>query len=140
MNTNLFYVDDDQDDLEFFQEAMESIGEQATLFTVGDDMIKAMHSPPPAPSVVFLDLNMPIKSGFELVEEIKASKAFSHLPLIIYSTANDQATIDRCNKLGASLYVPKPTSIKELQDVLKYIINIDWETWKPTPANFLYKH
>ena len=139
VTTTLFYVDDDRDDLEFFQEAVDRIGESVTVFHLGDDMINAMHNPPPAPSIVFLDLNMPDKTGFDLLKEIKESTAFKGLPLIIYSTASDSNTVEKCRKMGASLYVRKPTSQAALQQAIRYVLSIDWNTFKPTAKNFLYQ-
>ena len=137
--TSIFYVDDDSDDLNFFQDAVDAINKNVRLFTMGDDMIKAMHNPPPAPSIVFLDLNMPTKSGFEIINEIKASGAFQGLPLIVYSTASDNYTVNKCRQLGACLYIVKPTSMAALKAALQKVLEIDWATFKPTPKNFLYR-
>ncbi len=135
--TSIFYVDDDRDDLDFFQEAVERLGERVALFHLADDLIEAMHNPPPQPSIVFLDLNMPNKNGFDLLQEIKASDAFQNLPLVVYSTASDTHTVQRCRKLGASLYIRKPTSIAALQQALRNVLAINWETFEPCEKNFV---
>jgi CheY-like chemotaxis protein len=135
--TSLFYVDDDPDDLEFFQEAVNAIGESVVLFSLADDMINAIKNPPPAPSIIFLDLNMPNKSGFEVIQEIKRSEAYKGLPLVVYSTASHDATVERCREMGANLYIRKPTSLTELKEAIKYVAGVDWK--KLPPTDFLYK-
>lgn len=135
--TSLFYVDDDQDDLEFFEEAVCKLGQGVMLFQGAEELLSVIKNPPPTPSMVFLDLNMPNKNGFEVLQEIKGSENFKNFPLIIYSTATDSNTVDRCRKLGASLYVRKPTSLPALQQVLRQVLSIDWENFKPDAKNFV---
>ncbi|MBF6607930.1 MAG: response regulator [Flavobacterium sp.] len=133
----LFYVDDDRDDLEFFQQAVENLGERVALFHLADELIAAIRNPPPVPSMIFLDLNMPNKNGFDLMQEIKESEAFRDLPLVIYSTASDSHTVERCRLLGASLYIRKPTSIAALQQALRQVLQIDWTSFRPDAKNFV---
>lgn len=133
---SFFYVDDDTDDLEFFEEAVGQIGKSVRLFTNPEDVLAAVaqHADP---LLLFLDLNMPHKNGFEVLKEIKESNSAQKFPVIIYSTASDSATVDRCRNLGASLYIRKPTSLAALQQVLRKVLLIDWETFKPDVKNFM---
>ena len=135
--TSLFYVDDDIDDLEFFQEAIEILGEQVILFHNANDLLFSLNDSSIAPSMVFLDLNMRTKNGVGVLEEIKSSEHFRKFPILVYSTASDSATVDRCRKLGASLYIRKPTSLPALKQVLRQVLAIDWETFKPDLKNFV---
>ena len=138
VTTTLFYVDDDPEDLIFFKTATEAIGEDVTLFSLGDEMIRAMQNPPPAPSIVFLDLNMPLRSGYDLLKELKSSFAFCNIPIVILSTACDRATIQKCRDLGASLYVTKPPSLKLLKKVLEGVVKIDWTNFNTNDQNFVF--
>ena len=54
-NKPLFYVDDDEDDLEFFLEVACSIGIEAKLFNRGDKLLFSLLNPPPNPSLIFID-------------------------------------------------------------------------------------
>lgn len=71
----IFYTDDDLDDLDFFTEVVESMENGVELVTQnnGKKLLEALHNPPPAPSVVFLDLNMPGINGFDVLTEIRQS-------------------------------------------------------------------
>jgi response regulator RpfG family c-di-GMP phosphodiesterase len=137
--TKVFYIDDDQDDLDFFKYATDEIGESVKLFSLPDEMIRTLHNPPPLPSVVFLDLNMPLKTGFDILKELKASEAFKLLPLIVYSTSGNSETIRQCRKLGASMYIEKPSTTEELKTAIKFVLAKDWEKFPTTDENFKYK-
>ncbi len=135
--TSLFYVDDDQDDREFFQDAVSRLGQEVLLFHMADDLLKAIVNPPKVPSIVFLDLNMPNKNGFEVLKEMKSLDTTNKLPIVIYSTATDSKTVEQCRKLGASLYVRKPSSLPALQQVLRQVLAIDFSSFKPDTKNFV---
>lgn len=137
--TCLFYIDDDTDDLEFFKAACDELGKSVKLFHFPDDFFRDLRNPPPAPTLIFLDLNMPLRSGFEIIEELKISKTFCDVPLIVYSTAADVETVKRCRKFGASMYVVKPTSLRSLKNVIQAVLKIDWQQREVSDANFLYK-
>lgn len=132
----LFYVDDDDDDLGFFEEAVQTLGHEVHLFNLADKMIEALNNPPPSPSMVFLDLNMPGKSGFEIINEIRQSEMCKDLPIVVYSTAADFGTIKKCREHGANLYITKPTSMSALQRALKHVLAIDLT--QVQDKNFLY--
>ena len=137
--TQLFYIDDDQDDLEFFKDATDELGESVALFSLPEELIKKLHNPPPSPSVIFMDLNMPVKTGYDILQHIRDSAAFKDLPLVIYSTSNNTSTFKKCRDMGASLYITKPTSIGALKKAIQYVIDIDWENFEATEHNFIYR-
>ncbi|MFC4478672.1 response regulator [Flavobacterium chungangensis] len=137
--TTLFYADDDEDDRMFFEEVAQQIGESISLFELGDHMLLKLQNPPPSPSLIFLDLNMPIKDGFEVLAEIKASSSLKHVPVIILSTAGNAETVEKCFNLGASLYVRKTMSIADLKKAVEYVLSINWEKQHITMDSFLYK-
>ena len=59
------------------------------------------------PDIVLLDLIMPNKNGFEILEEIKAEKQFKDLPIIVLSNLGQKSDIARSKKLGAADYLVK---------------------------------
>ena len=138
-HTIIFYADDDIDDLEFFIDALEERRDSVSLFELGDKMLQALRNPPPKPSIIFLDLNMPIKSGFDILREINLSPAFRDIPVLILTTSINENDVIRAKELGARMYIRKPTSIIELKKTMTYILSIDWENFNPTAKEFLYK-
>ncbi len=68
-----------------------------------------MKNPPPAPSLVFVDLNMPVKNGFDVNKDIRSSKNFKDIPIIVLSTSSDSASVSKSESLGANYCIQKPS-------------------------------
>lgn len=143
MNTdslyNIFYTDDDKDDQEVFREVMAEINQDIYIFTQnnGDELMDLLKNPPPKPHIVFLDLNMPVKNGYEVLREIRQVEKMKHLPVIIFSTSGDDQAVAETKKLGATLYIRKPEDYGQLKKILKNVLTIDWSTFKPN-GHYVY--
>lgn len=137
-HTIIFYADDDVDDLEFFIDALEEKRDSVFLFELGDKMLYALRNPPPSPSIIFLDLNMPVISGFDILREINLSPAFKDTPVLILTTSVNPNDITKARELGARMYIRKPTSLLELRKVINHVLGIDWENFNPSEKEFLY--
>lgn len=138
----IFYADDDEDDLETFSEAIKELKEKRKVVTLngGVKLLDALNNPPPTPSIVFVDLNMPGKNGLEVIREIRANENLSHLPVVVLSTSSDDTSIALSNKLGANYYVIKASTYSALKDSIKYVLNIDWNSFKPKLSEFVYRN
>ena len=142
MNNELtiFYTDDDAEDLEFFTEVTSQIGDHLYIVTQnnGKKLLHDLENPPPNPHIVFLDLNMPGFSGFDVLQKLRTSDNLKKLPVVIFSTSSDEQTIAKSFALGASFYVPKPTDFSVLKKTIQHTLNIDWSTFKTSKENFVY--
>jgi CheY-like chemotaxis protein len=67
---------------------------------------------------------MPELNGAEILKELSANKRYYHIPKIIWSTSGAEKYKQMCLSLGAQDYVIKPSSVKELQNVVKYMISL----------------
>jgi CheY-like chemotaxis protein len=117
----LLLADDDIDDCLFFREAMEELPVHASLTTVNDGVQLIQYlkkNPHPFPSILYLDLNMPRKNGFECLAEIKSNDNLKNLPVIIYSTSFDPDIADRLYENGAHFYIRKPPEFPDLKKVI----------------------
>lgn len=132
----IFYADDDEDDILVFEEAAEKLDIDVETFILGESMLDAMYNPPPQATIVFIDLNMPGKSGFELIKEIKTTPVLNHIPVVVLSTASDPRTVNLAKRTGADYFITKPNSRGELQEAIRHALSIDWETYQPSQSGF----
>lgn len=65
------------------------------------------------PSLIILDLNMPILNGTEILQLIKDNPAYRHIPVIIFSTSINRIEMEKCMKIGALNYFTKPVKYNE---------------------------
>jgi CheY-like chemotaxis protein len=137
----IFYTDDDVDDREFFKAALEDISSEAELTTQvsGNDLMHQLNHPPPAPSILFLDLNMPGKNGFEVLKEIREKEQTKDIPVVIFSTSDSDEAIRDTMTLGANLFVTKPSSFTTLKEIIRHSLTIDWKTFLPSPEQFVLR-
>ena len=73
------------------------------------------------PSLILLDLNMPLKSGKIALKEIKEDELFRKIPVIVFSTSGNETVIDSCYALGANTYIIKPISFEKLLKVIEHV-------------------
>ncbi|KVV15991.1 response regulator [Flavobacterium sp. TAB 87] len=117
----LLLADDDMDDCLFFQEALEDLRLSTNLTTVSDGvqlMELLTTEGTQLPDALFLDLNMPRKSGFECLAEIKENQALKEIPIVIFSTSLDKDVVNKLYDKGANYYVRKPGDFNILQKVI----------------------
>jgi CheY-like chemotaxis protein len=142
MNTDLtiFYTDDDQEDLEFFKEIIDTLDVNVNVVTQrnGQQLINALNNPPPTPHVVFLDINMPGMNGFEILKHVRNSLNNKHLPIVMFSTSGDETAIEKSRELGASYYVQKSSAFEQLKKSIEHALRINWDTFKAGKNNFVY--
>lgn len=119
-------IDDDKDDQEIFLLALEQIDSSFKCVTAnnsGEGL--EMLSPDKAfiPDFIFLDLNMPRISGKQCLARIKEMEHLHKVPVIIYSTSDDERDIRETRALGAAEFITKPYSISALSQILSKIVN-----------------
>jgi len=71
------------------------------------------------PIIVLLDLNMPKKSGFEVLEWIRQQSSLKALAVDVFSGSSRNEDIEKALRLGANLYLKKPITINELDELLR---------------------
>ena len=118
---NILLADDDMDDCNFFKKALQTVPLLTQLTTVpdGEQLMKYLfENSEHLPHVLFLDINMPRKNGFECLSEIKQNEKLKHLPVVMFSTSNSQDNISILFKTGADLYIRKPSNFTELVQII----------------------
>jgi CheY-like chemotaxis protein len=118
---NIMLADDDKDDCLLFKEALEELPLNTHLTTVpdGDQLMRLLlDNTSRLPHVLFLDLNMPYKNGFQCLSEIKAHPELKDLVVIIFSTSFEQYITADLYKGGAQHYIRKPPDFELLKKVI----------------------
>ena len=124
---NILLADDDKDDRLFFKMALDSLTIPTQLATVVDGeklMDYLAENARQLPDVLFLDLNMPRKNGFECLSEIKTSKALKALPVIIFSTSFEQEVVNLLYKNGAQYFMRKPAEFSQLKKIIQQTVTL----------------
>jgi CheY-like chemotaxis protein len=92
----------------------------------GEDVINYLkkvgnYSDSITPNVILLDLDMPKKNGFEVLEEIKNDSTICYIPVIVVSSFLFDRDVSRIYELNASGYVPKPRKEEEFRKIIEEI-------------------
>lgn len=133
MHTDYIHIilaDDDEDDILFFTDAFDElkINTKVNTFKDGEELMNYLNTDKAVmPEVLFLDLNMPKKSGIECLTEIKASHKMSEIAIAIYSTSASEEDIEKTFVLGANIYIKKPGDFKKLKKILSEVVSINWQ-------------
>lgn len=127
---NIMLADDDADDRLFFKEAFEEvkIKHQIIEFTDGEKLTKHLSDKAnPLPDIIFLDLNMPRKSGMECLREIREDERLKDITIAIYSTSSSDDDIENTFVAGANVYIKKPNNFDYLVKILNEIMLVNWQ-------------
>ena len=127
---HILLADDDEDDRAFFSEAIMELkmDNKLTLFTNGNDLMDYLLLPDiKLPHILFLDLNMPGKTGIDCLKEIRATTRFKDVSVAIYSTSSSEKDIEDTFIEGANIYIKKPNDFSTLKKVIKEVINMNWQ-------------
>ena len=122
LNTlHILLADDDKDDRGLFQDALDELPLTTQLTTVfnGEKLMQFLHeTKEPLPDILFLDLNMPRKNGFECLSEIKRTEKLKLLSVIIFSTSYEPEVVGLLYKNGAQFYIRKPNDFTQLKKLI----------------------
>ncbi len=128
-------ADDDADDSMLFANAVNDVEIPIQLSHAddGQQLLKFLKDHQ-QPDIIFLDLNMPFKNGFECLKDIRKNEQYNKVPIIIYSTSGDKNDIERSYREGANFYVIKPNSYSGIVAMLDKVCNMYLKD-TPPPAS-----
>jgi CheY-like chemotaxis protein len=140
----ILLADDDEDDRLLFTDALKELKIKTIVHTVNDG-IELMEyldkNDNNLPQLLFLDLNMPRKSGFECLKEIRSNHNLSEIAIAIYSTSLAEKDIEETYLNGANVYINKPNSFNTLKQALSTVV-MSANLYQSPPfniANFLLR-
>jgi len=128
MHEIILLVEDDGDDQHLFIEALHSIypAIECIIASNGRDAIEKLDNASPIPTIIFMDLNMPLMSGYECMAELKKQIKFKHIPVVIYTTANKTMELKRMSEMGAKAFLTKLSNFTILKSQLGEILEMDF--------------
>jgi CheY-like chemotaxis protein len=135
-------VEDDDNDVLFLQSAWKRAEIPSPLKVVSDgqkavDYLSGTHeyadrTKYPMPCLVLLDLNLPCKNGFEVLQWIRENPAMGTLLVLVLTSSTSETDAHRAYTLGANSYVIKPSNPDQLRE-LSSLIKLYWIDWNYTP-------
>ncbi len=130
VTTHVLLADDDKDDREDFMDAFKSLKLSIEVQVVnnGIELMKYLNEPSVIiPHILFLDLNMPKKSGLECLIELKKIERLKNLTVVIYSTSSSEKDMEDTFVNGANVYMKKPAHLTVLKKLLSHVLTINWQ-------------
>jgi CheY-like chemotaxis protein len=125
---DILLVDDNDDDVLMVQRSFQSAKLVNVLQVVGDGEEALAYlrkegefEHAARPGLVLLDINMPKKNGFEVLEEMKADPTLRDIPVIMLTTSERDEDVVRSYNSGAATFVPKPVTFEQLKEVMNEV-------------------
>ncbi len=117
----ILIADDDNDDIQLTKDCFDENKLNVKIDEVADgqhlvELLQGKGKSYPfkdLPQLILLDLNMPRKSGFEALVEIKADENLCKIPIIVFTTSKSPKDIEKAYLLGANCFVSKPNTLDE---------------------------
>jgi CheY-like chemotaxis protein len=139
---NILLVEDNSADIRLTQEALKD-GKIANTLHVVKDGVQAMdflYKRPPfenalTPDLILLDLNIPRKSGQEVLKEIKQDNQLKFIPVVIITTSASELDVAKTYANDANCYITKPVDFEQFIYVIKIIDDFWLSVVKPDKEN-----
>ena len=111
MEKVVLMIDDDKEDQEIFQQELKKFASSIKFLSAysGEEGLAILNKN--SIDYIFLDINMPLMNGIDVLKLIKNDENLKNIPVIIFSTSDGRAYKKMALNLGAALYFTKPTSI-----------------------------
>jgi two-component system, chemotaxis family, response regulator Rcp1 len=136
----ILLVEDNSADVVLVREALRE-GKVRNDIHVAADGIEAMKflrrrgefDKAPRPDLILLDLNLPLKDGREVLEEIKSDPELQSIPVVILTTSKDEEDVTKSYQLHANSFITKPVSFDQFLKVMRSIEDFWFEIVRLPP-------
>ncbi len=124
----ILLVEDSRGDVRLIQEALQEAKVRNRMTVVGDGeeamaclRKQGRYSRASNPGLILLDLNLPKKNGFEVLQEIKKDEFLKRIPVVILTTSQAEQDIIKSYDLYANAYITKPVDLDQFLAVVKAV-------------------
>ena len=124
---HILLADDDKDHAVLFELMIKKEYPSMKISSVndGEQLIRFLHLY--SVDLLFLDLNMPCKNGYECLQEIRKDPPVKDLPIVVYSSSAHMSDIQKSFIHRADFYLVKPFNPDHLKTALHTILLFNWE-------------
>lgn len=133
LNPLILIAEDDPDDALMLKDAFLEIDQSAITFLNNGKLliehIQKLLLAKTIPSLILIDLNMPVLDGRSVIKELRKHEETKNIPLVVLSTSKNKDDIDSVLALGANQFFTKPASFSDLVDITSMIAD-KWLTAK----------
>jgi two-component system chemotaxis response regulator CheY len=114
MKKMVWMVDDDDEIRRAMRLMFKLLNYDLRDFNDGRVLLASLQSDP-APDLLFLDINMPIMNGMDILDQVRSQPKFRRLTILIMSSESEDVRVEQAIRKGADGYVFKPVTIEELE-------------------------
>ena len=138
---DILLIEDNQNDIELFLNVVDwiNMGDMVKVFPDGREALdyllgKGQYKEKPGnlPSVIFVDLKMPLINGKEIIKSIRKDKRTKTLPVVVFTSSDLGTDIDDTYRSGVNSYVIKPVKFEKYAETIREIINY-WQNVNTPP-------
>jgi CheY-like chemotaxis protein len=119
---SILLVEDNPDHVYLVQEALESRAMLNLAAVAGDgvtalELVRQRTGGDSPFDMILLDINIPRKSGFDVLDELKSDERQKHIPVVMLSTSDREDDIRKSYRKGAASYICKPSGFAEFENI-----------------------
>ena len=125
---HILLVEDNEGDIVLTLEAFEEskILNKFSVVRNGKEALDFLFRRPPftdakEPDIILLDINLPLKSGIEVLQEVKNDEQVKHIPVIMLTTSSSERDISLSYKYHANCYITKPVEVSKFLEAVNAI-------------------
>lgn len=129
----ILFVEDSDEDYKALTRALRqsNIGHPVRRFSSGETALDFLFrrggfsndKSIPLPWLILLDLNLPGKDGYQVLDDIKSDPRLRIIPVVIFSSSGSENDIKRCYELAANSYLVKPLDFGKFKETVGQCVN-----------------
>lgn len=121
----ILYAEDDFDDFESVKEALDQLSDHQLLLHAknGAEAVSFIENATVLPSLIVLDLNMPVMDGKEVLQWLKDRNEYRHIPIMVFTTSSREDDVKLCQKHNCTFF-RKPTLYRDLLHVAQTMLQM----------------
>jgi two-component system cell cycle response regulator DivK len=128
---NALVVEDDAGGMAIIGVMMRYLGISAFINTTGDGVLEMANAMPKKPDIIFLDINLPNTTGYEVLKQLRAQERFKDVTIVAVTAQDADTEIPKAREAGFNAYIGKPISRMRFPKQLRRILQGEevWETY-----------